>query len=465
MTPLHNARPRGWTFDLPPARRRSLVLLLAGLGLSIGVPMALSLYVTEQFRQAQMLDVQAAGELLTEGFLSPHARRALRNGSISPAETQEMHADFDRIAADGDILGAVIWDLSGNPVYSSVGNITEEMFPQADYQAALKGQSSHVEVTDLDAVGRHDTVPLPYLELYTPIVSPDTGAVIAVGEMLFDISQILENRRHAARSVLIASGLASLALSAMVVLILFQRERLLQHLAHVRALGRQNIRLRRGAERARLLASHSNEALLNQLGAEIHDGPVQVLSLLMLSEDKNAPQPVANGDFDRRALISSVMGELRAISDGLILPEMDPQSLAGSLKLAIARHETLTGHRVAHDLTGLPQVVDPEFAVCLYRFVQEGLTNAFRHAGTPTERVTGRQDGDLLLLTVSDGGPGTGVRQKPVTSHRGLGLQGIRNRLKVFGGSITLEPNAEGGMDLTLRAVVAQPGHLMPDRD
>jgi signal transduction histidine kinase len=455
MTLLQTRRLLGLNFDLLLPLRRSVPALILAIGLSNGMPTAMALYVMHEFRHAQLLDAQAAGELLTEGFLSPHTRRALRNGTIRDTEAQEMNRDFDRIADLSPILGAVIWDLEGNAIYSSVGIITEDMFLQDDFQLALQGGSSHVEVTDMDAFGRHDTVPLPYLELYAPIRTADTGELIAVGETLMDISQMLVTRRDAAQSVLIASALASLALCFLVVLNLLQRARMLQQLADASHLVLQNNRLRQSAERARVLASQSNEALLNQLGAEIHDGPVQVLSLLMLSNDLDESQTIKSAGMDRKSLISSVMTELRAISDGLILPEMNPDSLAGSIALAIARHETLTGHRVVRDLSGLPRTVDPELAVCLFRFVQEGLTNAFRHAGSATEHVTGRLEGHEIVLTVSDGGSGAGSREAPITSHRGLGLQGIRNRLRVFDGTITLLPNAEGGMDLTLRVVPA----------
>ncbi|MCF7700728.1 sensor histidine kinase [Loktanella sp. M215] len=456
MTPLPLRRPLGLNFDLRRNLRRSSVGLILGVALSMAIPLALALYVTREFRQAQLLDAQAAGELLTEGFLAPHARRALRNGAISPFEAKQMNADFDRIAESSAMLGVVLWDLQGQPIYSSIGYITEDMFPQSDFQTAVLGGSSHSEVTSLDAFGRHDTVPLPYLELYAPIRRADTGELIGVGETLIDISHMLVTRRHAARSVIIASALASLGLGTLVVLTLLQRQRLLRHLADARHLVLQNNRLRQAADRARVAASQSNEALLNQLGAEIHDGPVQVLSLLMLSNDLDEQQTIKSAGMDRKSLISSVMTELRAISDGLILPDMDPSSLENSIQLAIGRHEMLTGHRVAADLSELPQTVDPELAVCLFRFVQEGLTNAFRHAGTPTEQVTGRLEGDQIVLTVSDRGKGAGARKAPVTSHRGLGLQGIRNRLKVFAGEITLSPNASGGMDLTLRVTARQ---------
>jgi hypothetical protein len=453
MTLLQTRRYPSLNFDRRLSLRRSVLGLILGIGLSIGIPMALAIYVTREFRNAQLVDAQAAGELLTEGFLAPHTRRALRNGTISDAEVLEMNLNFDRISESSPMRGAVIWDLDGTAIYSSIGTISENMFAHDDFQLALLGGSSHVEVTDLDAFGRHDAVPLPYVELYAPIRTADTGELIAVGETLMDISQMLVTRRSAAQSVLLASALASLALCVLVVLTILQRQRLLQHLKNARRLVLQNNRLRLSADKARVLACRSNEALLNQLGAEIHDGPVQVLSLLMLSNDLDDSHTIRLAGMDRKSLIASVMTDLRAISDGLILPEMDPNSLAGSIAMAIKRHETLTGHQVAHDLSALPPTVDPELAICLFRFVQEGLTNAFRHAGSATEGVDVRLDGAEIVLTVSDRGPGQGFRQPTITSHRGLGLQGIRNRLRVFDGAITLQPNDAGGMDLTLRVV------------
>ena len=466
MTLPHLGRPAGLTLNPPTRAVRSTLLMAAGLALSIGVPIAMTVYVQGEFRHAQLLNAQADGEWLTEGFLAPHARSALQDGRISDAEVRAMNIEFDRISASTAILGAVLWDPRGNAIYSSIGRITEDMFPQGDFWRALDGAPSHTEVADLDDPGRHDTVPLPYVELYAPIRHPVTGAVIAVGETLMDNTTMLATRRHAARSVFVTSGLASAALSVLVVLSVLQRERLLRHLADARRLVRQNSRLRREAERSRFIASRSNEELLNQLGAEIHDGPVQILSLLMLAEGQGAGQgegqrgtdPSHRAGIDRKTLIGAVMAQLRAISDGLILPEMDPESLADSIRIAIKRHETLTGHQVAEDLSGLPDTVDEELAICLFRFVQEGLTNAFRHAGSPTERVTGHVEGDTIVMTVSDRGA-LPDHVAPVTSHRGLGLQGIRNRVRVFNGRIALTPNADGGMTLTLRVAAGPRRH------
>ena len=68
----------------------------------------------------------------------------------------------------------------------------------------------------------------------------------------------------------------------------------------------------------RMNASKSNENLLNSIGADIHDGPVQLLSALLLKPH----------DVDLvRQLARQVLDELREISGGLVLPELEPLPL------------------------------------------------------------------------------------------------------------------------------------------
>ena len=77
--------------------------------------------------------------------------------------------------------------------------------------------------------------------------------------------------------------------------------------------------------------------------------------------------------------------------------------------------------------------------ICTYRFLQEGLNNAFRHGRGAAVFVTCEMDGSTLMATVRD----LGGRSAPTTG-LGLGLIGLRERAASLGGSFTITPDATG---------------------
>jgi signal transduction histidine kinase len=98
-----------------------------------------------------------------------------------------------------------------------------------------------------------------------------------------------------------------------------------------------------------------------------------------------------------------------------------------------------------------------ELASALYRIVQEALTNVAKHAGaTQVSVIVERPDGEVRLI-VEDDGRGfdldeTAVR---VRNERRLGLAGIRERVALVGGSVSVESSPGKGTALFVRLPVA----------
>jgi signal transduction histidine kinase len=85
-----------------------------------------------------------------------------------------------------------------------------------------------------------------------------------------------------------------------------------------------------------------------------------------------------------------------------------------------------------------------------YRLVQEGLTNAIKHARAEHAEVVVRYRDGLVELTVSDDGRGDGEGEKG-----GNGLVGMRERVSVYGGELDAGPRPEGGFRLHAKLPVA----------
>jgi signal transduction histidine kinase len=132
------------------------------------------------------------------------------------------------------------------------------------------------------------------------------------------------------------------------------------------------------------------------------------------------------------------MAELRRLLDVLHLDgeidDLDPRPGLASLPVTIA---------VEGCARPLPAGVD----LSAYRIVQEALTNALRHAGRATANVGVTYGADTIELRISDDGSGTADGQSG-----GHGLAGMRERVRLFGGTLEAGPGAAGGF--CVRAVL-----------
>ncbi|CAM5263146.1 histidine kinase OS=Streptomyces alboniger OX=132473 GN=CP975_21555 PE=4 SV=1 [Streptomyces alboniger] len=99
-------------------------------------------------------------------------------------------------------------------------------------------------------------------------------------------------------------------------------------------------------------------------------------------------------------------------------------------------------------VTGTPRPLAPGVELCAYRVVQEALTNVLKHAGgarTTVELAYRRRH--IEVAVVDDG---EGVIQDKVRTGGGHGLIGMRERAKLYGGTISIGPLSEGGFAVRL---------------
>ena len=104
------------------------------------------------------------------------------------------------------------------------------------------------------------------------------------------------------------------------------------------------------------------------------------------------------------------------------------------------------GIQIELDVSGDPPVLPAGLDLTAYRIVQEALTNVLKHANARCVRVGVAFGRNLLDLRVSDdGAAGDGSPFELSAAGSGHGLIGMRERAKVFGGSITAGWQDGGG--------------------
>jgi signal transduction histidine kinase len=194
------------------------------------------------------------------------------------------------------------------------------------------------------------------------------------------------------------------------------------------------------AERLRIarelhdVVAHAMSVVAVQSGVAAHvidQRPDEARSML---QNINATSREALNEMRR------MLGVLRADDDAGA--EMAPAPTLGDLRSLVASVEG-TGADVELDVTGEPTALAPALDLTAFRIVQEALTNVVKHAGPA--RVTVRVDyqPDQLEIEVADDGRGAASALHDAGA--GHGLVGMRERVDLYGGSLSAGPQAGGG--------------------
>ncbi|MDA3804943.1 histidine kinase [Clavibacter sp. CT19] len=188
------------------------------------------------------------------------------------------------------------------------------------------------------------------------------------------------------------------------------------------------------------------------LAREMHDVVSHQVSLIAVQA--GAMQVGAADERSReaartiRGLSTVTLEELRGMVELLRAAGGERRELAPQPTLEdVAALVAASGIRVetAIDLPGdLPAAAQR----AVYRTVQEGLTNARKHATGAAVRITGRLDAGHVVLEVDAGAPTLPLLDLPSGRH---GLTGLRERAQLLGGTLTAETRADGSHLLQLR--------------
>ena len=230
-----------------------------------------------------------------------------------------------------------------------------------------------------------------------------------------------------------------------------QAEIALSNVALIETLERQLEEIR-ASQQAQQRLQHqllrSREAERARLARDIHDGPIQALVSLnlrlgLLGETGDLPPEMAQAVGRLRGEVRELIHELRLVCTELRPPMLDTLGLAASLRTYGAAWEQQYGLPLSlhlpEDEAGLRALPD-EVAVNLFRIAQEALTNIARHAQAAHASLALRWDGQRLEMTITDDGQGFAppAALNDLTTQGHFGLAGIRERVELIGGRLTL---------------------------
>lgn len=200
---------------------------------------------------------------------------------------------------------------------------------------------------------------------------------------------------------------------------------------------------------------------LQRILLDIHDGPVQhmyaALSQLDLMEAALQRSPDVDAEVlqrkDRiRKLLEDGLTEVRSFIGAFRAPEFEHRPLRQLVDELLLQHEHLTDTQIAIEADEeLPQE-DLPVRIALYRILQEGLSNAYRHGGASKVNVSLRAvrtgPRPRLRLEIIDNGAGFDTTDALGESH--FGLRGMRDRVEMIGGSFELSSAPDKGTRVTV---------------
>jgi signal transduction histidine kinase len=203
---------------------------------------------------------------------------------------------------------------------------------------------------------------------------------------------------------------------------------------------------------ARLLRLRDEEQ--RRIARELHDGTVQTLGALAIGLEK-IQLLVPGGDSPRVSkllaesgeLVERVIAELRTISYLLHPPMLDDLGLEDVLPWYAAGFASRSGINVSVDVQTHFGRLAHEVELTLFRIVQEGLANIHRHSGSPTAEITLVRDAHQVTLRIADHGRGIprgGIEGGNGRVIIGVGIAGMRERVRQLSGSLEIESDAKG---------------------
>jgi signal transduction histidine kinase len=235
-----------------------------------------------------------------------------------------------------------------------------------------------------------------------------------------------------------------------------------------RAIRDREMRAETLAERAALLERErelrAQEAVSEErarIARELHDLVAHNVSVMVVQAGAERHALPEGQESTREALSSIEQSGRQALTEarrllGMLRPggeheELAPQPSIAHMDFLVEQIER-AGLPVKVDVQGEPVDLPAGVDLCAYRVVQEGLTNALKHAGPARAEVLLRYTDRALDVRVRDDGHGL---KQPNGDGAGHGLIGMRERVALYGGEIHTGPRDSGGFEISAHIPLA----------
>lgn len=197
------------------------------------------------------------------------------------------------------------------------------------------------------------------------------------------------------------------------------------------------------------------------LSFQVHDQMGQDLSALMIYSDlinkKVNPlnREVKEDILQSKKILSGLIDKSHNIAELLRPPALEEVGLADTIAGLIFQYKHITPIKFSSNLPAEPLNLPGEYSLILYRVAQEGLTNIAKHSQARKVEISLEKKANAVYLTVVDDGVGFNYEQ-PFQHRRKedklkLGLLGLRERIELLGGKMTVNTAPGQGTKLIVK--------------
>ncbi len=438
--------------------------------LVIGTSMAvLGSWVAGRIEKGVVEHAATNATLHLDSFVEPHLQTLVDGDQLSEEAERRLSALALGGSKGHSILSITIWGADSRVIFSTIPRLEGQrrLMPAKVSRAWLGRVEDKFEMIEPED-GNGFAAAEPVLKIFAPMHHSGTARIIAVAEVHESAGQLhkdITRTRWQTGGVLALLSLAMLTSLSGIVrrgghTIALQQQVLSERVGELSLALSQNEELQGRVSEANRRSTDINDRFLRRIGAELHDGPVQLIALALLRLDSlksvaQVPQTEASETEDFAEVESALrdaLSEIRGMSSGLSLPKMEGSTIGQVIEYAVRNHERRSRTRVKLEIVPeLPKLASPLLLTCLYRTVQEGLNNAVRHAGGKDQVVRAGLEGNQLVLEIADGGPGMPEQPGVAADNTiGLGLKGLQDRVESCDG--TFEIISTLGVGTKLRA-------------
>ncbi len=415
----------------------------------------IGLHVTEQIAQTVTRNAAATTALYVDSIIAPVLPDLTRETKLDESIERTLDETLGQGALGKRLVSFRLWRKDGMILYSNDKKLMGRVVPPGEnrkraFNGELVAKFDEVDDPESDA---ERAVGEPLLEIYNPILQPWSGQVVAVTEF-YERAGELERSLTRARfrswvvTITVTAGFF-LILSAIVL----RGSRTIEHQLQENL--DLTLRVKKGSQRAVAI----NEKFLRRVGADLHDGPAQLMAYAALRMDS---EQILSDDSTRatredeiatiKESLDEAIRDIRIICRGLILPHIETLSVSEAARRAVEHYQSRTGASVDSAIEPLNDEIPVAVKICVYRFIQEGLNNGWRHAEGKGQRVELKLLGNEITVIVQDAGQGF----KAENAFLGLGLSGLRERVESLGGKFEID-SSSAGTTLTMSLNIQDP--------
>lgn len=193
---------------------------------------------------------------------------------------------------------------------------------------------------------------------------------------------------------------------------------------------------------------HIQDEERRRIARELHDGLAQYLAGAMMQMEcvKIAGNAKFNDHLiDARQLIERALLETRTVSHLLHPPLLDEMGLESAVAWYVEGFAKRSGVNVSVAIEPNIRRLDVETETAIFRIIQECLTNVHRHSGSSAASIQLSREGQVLVLQVSDNGKGISSDRRNDTVAPGVGIAGMRERVRQLKGQLDISSKPGGG--------------------